>query len=460
MTETNRIEYKRELSDTLEKEAISFLNYRDGGVIYIGIDGKTEAVYGVPDCDSVQLKIKDRLKNNILPSCLGLFDVIHEKREGKDIIKITLASGPEKPYHLKKYGMTEKGCYIRIGSAAEPMPPAMIEALFARRTRNSIGKIRSHRQDLTFEQLKIYYNEAGLEIGDKFAANLELLTEDGAYNYAAYLLADRNGNCVQVAKYSGLDRVDLIESNDYGLCCLVKTCKQVLDKLELENRTATRITSKERINTRLWNAVALRETVINAIIHNDYTNEAVPKFEIFNDRIEITSAGSIQPGVEREEFFQGYSIPRNKILMRIFRDLDIVEYLGSGMPRILKVYSRDSYIFTANFIRTVFPAAMKVNEVGKEVSGKTTQKKTTQKKTTQKKTTQKKTTQKKSERILSLCKENPHITTFELAAALGITKDGISYNLRKLRKQKRLKHIGGRKIGHWVVVDEKNDIKN
>jgi predicted HTH transcriptional regulator len=90
VTESNRIEYKRELTDSLEKEAIAFLNYRDGGVIYLGIDGKTDDVYGIQDVDSVQLQIKDRLKNNISPSCLGLFDVIHEVKDGKDTIKIIL----------------------------------------------------------------------------------------------------------------------------------------------------------------------------------------------------------------------------------------------------------------------------------------------------------------------------------------------------------------------------------
>lgn len=76
-TETNRIEYKRELTDGLEKEAIAFLNYREGGIIYIGID-KTGKVVGVSDIDSDLLKIKDRLKNNIMPSCMGLFDVSTE----------------------------------------------------------------------------------------------------------------------------------------------------------------------------------------------------------------------------------------------------------------------------------------------------------------------------------------------------------------------------------------------
>ena len=224
MTETNRIEYKRELSDGLEKEVIAFLNYREGGIIYIGID-KDGNTYGLADSDSDQLKIKDRLKNNIRPSALGLFDIVSEERNSKNILKIIVASGPEKPYHLKKYGMSEKGCFIRLGSAAEPMPQKMIDELFAKRTRNSISKIKAGRQDLGFGQLKIYYEESGYTLGKPFAKNLELLTEDGAFNYAGYLLADKNNTSIKVAKYSGITRTDLIESNEYGHECLVKATK-------------------------------------------------------------------------------------------------------------------------------------------------------------------------------------------------------------------------------------------
>ena len=177
MQESNRIEFKRELSDSLEKEVVAFLNYRDGGAIYIGIDDNSKDVVGIKNIDQVQLKIKDRIKNNILPSTLGLFDVIHKNKDLKDIIKITIASGTDKPYYLKKYGMSEKGCYLRIGSASEFMPSKMIEEVFARRTRNSIGKIKSLKSELTFEQLKIYYNETGFNLTDKFASNLELLTD-------------------------------------------------------------------------------------------------------------------------------------------------------------------------------------------------------------------------------------------------------------------------------------------
>ena len=357
--ETNRIEYKQQLTEDLEKEAIAFLNYHEGGVMYMGIH-KSGQVIGVSDIDGDMLKIKDRLKNNIMPSCMGLFDVAAESIDSKDVIKITFASGTEKPYYIKKLGMSEKGTFIRVGTAAEPMPVRMIESLFAKRTRNSIGKIKSPNQNLTFEQLKIYYEGVNKTLNEQFASNLELLTEDGFYNYVAYLLADVNGMSIKVAKYDGLSRVDLMENNEYGYCSLVKATKQVLDKIELENKTLAKITSKERIEKRLWNSVALREATINAIVHNDYTSEIPPKFEFFNDRIEITSFGSLPQGMTEKEFFEGYSVPRNKELMRVFRDLDLVEHLGSGVPRILSSYGKECFKFTENFLRMTFPASEQV----------------------------------------------------------------------------------------------------
>ncbi|MES2139986.1 MAG: RNA-binding domain-containing protein [Bacteroidota bacterium] len=381
MSETNRIEYKQELTDSLEKEVIAFLNYHEGGVIYIGIDKKGKTI-GVADPDGDMLKIKDRLKNNISPSCMGLFDVISETKNGKDIIKIIIASGSEKPYYIKKQGMSERGCFIRIGTAAEPMSNKMIEELFAKRTRNSISKIKSNKQDLKFEQLKIYYNETGIKLNTKFAANLELLTENGDYNYAAYLMADKNSTSIKVAKYKGTTRVNLVESNEYGNCSIVKATKQVLDKIDLENKTITKITSKERGNKRLWDSIALREAIINAFVHNDYTAEVPPKFEIFADRIEITSAGGLPEGLSKDEFFEGYSVPRNKEIMRIYKDLNLVEHLGSGVPRILESYSKDCFKFSTNFLRMAFPSAAPItdlvtdqvndqaNDQGKELTGR------------------------------------------------------------------------------------------
>ncbi len=194
---------------------------------------------------------------------------------------------------------------MRVGTFAEPMPQEQIDRLFAMRTRNSIGRIVSNRQDLSFEQLRIYYDERGKGLMITSSVHWSCLQMMAKYNYVAYLLADENGNSIKVAKYSSLDRCDLVENNEYGYCSLIKATKSVLSKLDIENKVGITITPMERIETPLWNKVALREAVINAIVHNDYSFEVPPKFEIFPDRLEITSAGRLPESLTREEFFNG-----------------------------------------------------------------------------------------------------------------------------------------------------------
>ena len=458
MRETNRIELKSMLTDGLEKEVVAFLNYREGGVIYIGIedDGK---VIGVENTDDLQLRIKDRLKNNIHPTCLGLFDILEEELEGKSIVKIIVASGPEKPYYIKRMGMSEKGCYIRVGTAAEPMTNRLIENLFARRTRNSIGRIRSNQQTLRFEQLRIYYEESGKKLNSKYASNLGLKTDDDVYNYVAFLMSDVNSVSVKVAKYKGKTRVNLTENNEFGYCSIIKATKQVLDKLELENKTRSRITSTTRIDTRLWHNVALREAVINAFVHNDYTNEVPPKFEIFDDRLEITSAGGLPENMSQEEFFEGFSMPRNQEMMRIFKDLDLVEHLGSGIPRILDYYPKSCFRFTENFLRMTIPNAWDLTEeeidsqeieqigvaidganddaIGGAIGGAI------------------ELTEKQIE-LLAIIFKNPRIPYREIALDLNINESAVLKHLKVLKKKGALNRIGGTR-GYWQVTGHGKD---
>jgi len=434
MTETNRVEFKVKLNDDLEKEIVAFLNYREGGVVYIGID-KDGNAHTVSNIDELQLKIKDRLKNNISPSILGLFDVVVEEIGLIQVIKIIIASGSEKPYYIQKRGMSSKGCFIRIGSASEPMSIRMIEELFSKRTRNSISKVVSPRQDLSFEQLKIYYESKGLVLNTNFAKNLELLSGK-EYNYVAYLMADRNNISIKVAKYSGLDRVELIESNEYGYQSIIKATKSILDKLDIENKTATKITSKERLEQRVWNAIALREAVINAIIHNDYTNEIPPKFEIFDDRLEITSAGSLPSGMNQEEFFDGVSNPRNKEIMRIFKDIDMVEQLGSGIPRILRAYGKDSFKFMENFTRMIFQKNSG-GSMGGSIGGSIT--------------TQINLTDRQRD-ILNLIEQNSKISYRNIAKVLDIADSAVKKHLNTLKSKGVLKRVGGTR-GYWELTD-------
>jgi predicted HTH transcriptional regulator len=351
--ETNRIENKEQLNEDFEQEVIAFFNYKEGGIIYVGIN-KDGQVVGINNLDQTQLQIKDRIKNNIQPSTLGLFDVIVEKIDNKDVIKIVISSGTEKPYYLRKKGMCPEGCYIRIGSSKERMTTEMIDNLYAKRVRNSLNKIESPRQDLTFQQLKIFYEEHGYKITDNFLRSLELMKDKDTFNYNGYLLADENGISIIVARYSGKDKVDLLENYEFGYCSLIKATNNVIDKMTVENSRAAKITPKTRIEKTLVDATALKEAIINAIVHNDYSSGIPPVFEIFSDRFTITSYGGLPQEITQEDFFKGVSAPRNKELMRVFKDVDLVEQLGSGMERIMRVYDKSIFEFLPNFLRINF----------------------------------------------------------------------------------------------------------
>ena len=239
-TETNRIENKEQLNDDFEQEVIAFLNYKEGGIIYVGIN-KNGQVVGVDNTDLTQLQIKDRIKNNIQPSTLGLFDVTVETIDNKEVIKVIISSGTEKPYYLRKKGRTPEGCYIRVGSSKERMTERMIDDMYARRIKNTLKEIDSPRQELTFNQLKIYYEEHGLKLNDNFLQNLDLLTSEGKYNYNAFLLADENTVSIKLVRYLGTNKLELLENLEFGNCCLITATQRILDRLDVENTVYAKI---------------------------------------------------------------------------------------------------------------------------------------------------------------------------------------------------------------------------
>ena len=351
--ETNRIENKEQLNEDFEQEVTAFLNYREGGTIYVGIR-KNGQVVGIEDVDLTQLQIKDRIKNNIQPSTLGLFDVIVETIDGKEVIKIVISSGTEKPYYLRKKGRTPEGCYVRVGSSKERMTERMIDDMYARRIKNTLKEIDSPRQELTFNQLKIYYEEHGLKLNDNFLQNLDLLTSEGKYNYNAFLLADENNVSIKLVKYLGTNKMDLVENQEYGYRCLITATQKILDRLDTENTVYAKIEYKGRKEVEKIDSKALKEAVINAIVHNDYSYGNSPIIELYSDRIEITSAGGLPQELSQEEFLEGVTAPRNKELIRVFKDVDLIENIGSGVLRILDAYDKSCFKFMDHFLRVSF----------------------------------------------------------------------------------------------------------
>ena len=361
--EGREIEYKRELTkdvEGLEREVVSFLN-TNGGELLIGVNNDG-TVYGVDDVDAVQTKIAQRLDSNIQPSCLSLFDINVEKWEDKNVVRVVVSAGAERPYHLAKYDLTPEGCYYRKNSSCIQMPEDMIAEMFASSITKTLSLVMSPDQNLTFQVLEIYYRNHGYRLEEGFAKKLDFLTPSGKYNFIAYLFSDNNHLTFKVAKYADTDKCDLVECSEYGFCCLLLAADRILNRLHTENRTWTKITETFRLEKHMYEPDSVREAVINMLINNDYVHGCTPVVELFSDRLELTSIGGLPEGLSEDDFFNGISMPRNREILRVFRDVGMVEHFGSCPDRILKDYDRSVFTIGHGYIRVSFRYAMSIDD--------------------------------------------------------------------------------------------------
>lgn len=439
-----RNEFKIKLPDNLEETVIGFLNSKDGGNIYIGVDDNGEVVGLKNNLDLLQRKIKDLIVSNIEPSVLGLFDIEVLERNNKKYIHITVAKGIERPYHIKGMGMTPDSCFIRVGSSNEKMTTTLINKMFRSRTKESLKNIVSPIQDLTFRELKMYYIEKGFDVGDNFERQLDFYNEDNKFNYIAYLLADNNKISIKVAKYVGDDIDEIEEYYEFGECSLITATYRVLEKFKTQNKVFAKITYPERIEKSMYDYNAVREAIINALVHNDWSNEYPPKFEFFSNRLEISSFGGIQDEFTEEEFLKGYSAPKNPELMRVFKDLELVEHLGTGIRKILKKYDKSIYQFYPHFIivsikynKNDFEYDIKKEKIEVDYS--------------------KLNLSKMEESIIKLILDRPTITQTEMSMLLNITPRMVRYHLSKLVDNGYIKRVGPNKNGKWIVMEGEND---
>ncbi len=183
----------------------------------------------------------------------------------------------------------------------------------------------------------------------------------------------------------------------------------------------------------MFNYDAIKELVTNALVHNDWCNGYSPKFEMFDNKLVISSNGGIQEGVTQQEFLEGFSNPRNPELMRIFRDLNFVEQLGTGIQRVLKIYPKDIFEFYPNHIRVTI--IFELNKFEKEsdviIPSELNEIQSS---------------------IIKLVIDNPNITQSQLSVLLGVTVKTISRNFRFLIDNNYIKRVGANKNGYWIIV--------
>ncbi len=312
----------------------------------------------------------------------------------------------------------------------------MIDDMYSKRIKNTLKEIDSPRQELTFNQLKIYYEEHGLKLNDNFLQNLDLLTSEGKYNYNAFLLADENNVSIKLVKYLGTNKMDLVENQEYGYRCIITATQRILDRLDAENTVYAKIEYKGRKEVEMIDKAALKEAVINAIVHNDYSYGNSPIIELYSDRIEITSAGGLPQELSQEEFLEGVTAPRNKELIRVFKDVDLIENIGSGVLRILDAYDKSCFKFMEHFLRVTFKYRENPFEYDQEINQESDQKELSI----------------IQNKILSLIKQNAKITQNEMGKILGVPREKIKYNIAILKDMNIIEREGSNKIGKWKIL--------
>ena len=453
--ETEKIELKRTLNDSFEKEVVAFLNTHDG-TIYIGIDDHGNIV-GVEQVDKIMKKIADIISDSILPNAQEFIHYSAIYEEGKIIIKVDVKKG-NSLYYIKKYGRSSAGCFIRIGTTSRGMSEEQIEKGFIRNVKKSdeLIELESKYVPITFNQLRIYYDSNGYHLNeDTLVQNLNLQTKDGSFNKLAELLSDENHIGLIYARFHGVDKASFGETIDFGNQCIITAIERLFNRLEAENFGMSKIVGAKRIDKKLVNMDCLREAVYNAIINNDWINNRIPIIYRFDNRFEIMSYGGLPIGQTKEDFFLGISRPRSESLMRIMRDLNYTERTGHGVPSIIKNYGKEAFTISDDYVIVTLPFDKEVmqshiissepqNEPLNELFDPHIEKNEPQDEPQNKKNEPLNI----EEKIILLIQENPKISKNNIAKALNISLSTIK---RIMKNSEKIFFIGPSKSGHWEI---------
>lgn len=354
--ENEYTEYKRELTEALKKEVLAFVN-TEGGSIYIGVDDDG-AVLGVEDCDQTMLRIASMLRDAIHPDIMMFVAIQTEQIEEKDIIHLSISGGSNKPYYLKKHGLKPSGVYVRQGSASVPASPEQIRQLIKNADGDSFEETLSLNQELTFHKTAQVFQEKGLKFERPQFLSLGLVRQDGLYTNLGLLLSDQCPFSIKAAVFQGTDQRLFKDRREFTgpLLAQLEDCYAYM---QLSNQTSAEFHGLYRQDKKSYPEEALREALLNSLIHRDYAFSASSMVGIYADRMEFTSIGGLLPGIHRDDILLGISVCRNPGLANIFYRLELIEAYGTGLLKIQSAYRENptppEFIVATNAFKVILP---------------------------------------------------------------------------------------------------------
>lgn len=333
--ETETVELKEIYTSDLKKEIIAFAN-TNGGIIYIGVQDSGEII-GVDNADFVMQQISNSLRDSIRPDVSMFTNIELLQEHNKFFIKLTISQGTKKPYYLSDKGLKPTGVYVRSGTTAAPASEDAIRMMIKMTDGDSFETNRSLIQELTFNKLEDELKRRNLEFTEVQMKNLGILSPDNIYTNMGLLVSDQCLHSIKFAIFQGTDKLVFKDRKEFT-GSLFNQLTDAYKTIDFYNGTKATFHELLRTDERDYPEDAIREALLNAIVHRDYAFSGSTFINLFSDRLEIISLGGLVSGLSLEAAMLGASQPRNEKLASLFYRMKLIEAYGTGISKIISCY--------------------------------------------------------------------------------------------------------------------------
>ena len=433
--ETETVELKSIVMDDIKKEIIAFANC-DGGTVYVGVadDG---TVLGVENADECALQISNMVRDAIKPDVTMFIHYETLACDGKAVVAVNIQRGTNRPYYLAKKGLRPEGVYVRQGYSSVPATDTAIRQMIKETDGDSFENMRSINQALTFEATKKEFEKRNVAFGQPQMQTLKIVSADGIYTNLGLLLSEQCPHTIKAAVFEGTNQNVFKDRREFS-GSLMQQLNEVYDYIDFHNQTHATFQKLLRIDTRDYPEVAVREALLNSLVHRDYSFRASTLISIYEDRIEFVSIGGLLPGLELDDLMMGVSVCRNPHLANVFYRLQLIEAYGTGMKKIIGAYADTSVqpkiTTTNNAFKIILP---NVNAVPK--AAEAPEKAIVP------------AADSSEEKILRFLTEHQVITRQEAQALLGVSQSTAGRILKAMVDNGQIKQLGGSRTTRYEL---------
>jgi ATP-dependent DNA helicase RecG len=333
--ESATVELKRELNADFKKEIVAFANV-DGGEIFVGVD-RSGTLAGVSDCEETMARIGNMIRDGIKPDLTAYTSIGTIDDGGIKIIRVAVFRGAKRPYHLTDKGLKPDGVFVRHGVSSVPATDEAIRNMLRESDGAAFDKSRSVNQDMTFAYAEKYFADNGVSFSANNKRTLSLIDSDGYCTNAALLLSEQCEHSIKCAVYEGAGKTKFKARKEfYG--SILKQMDDVYEYFSLNNNLNSTFDGLKRVDHPDYPAYALREALLNTLVHRDYDYSGSTLVNIFDNRIEFVSLGGLVKGITIEDIMGGVSQTRNTVVANVFFRLELIESYGTGIQRIMESY--------------------------------------------------------------------------------------------------------------------------